>query len=250
MDAPEVPHFFWHLVPHLFVHILGMLWNFCIFSGHLLKHQGCFFSDIPDTPRTCITFGICISDISDIQWLIYLCTFCWCSGSFALFAGHLSEYQGCFCWICWTLPRHVYIWHISFQIFQTFSASFICAHSADSPEVPHFSRTITWAPGLFLSDIPDIPGTCITFLHVDGIFISDILDIQPPSLFLQIGWCSRSSPFFQPIYLNTWVHISGTWITFGILISDISGIYPPNLFVHIWLMLRKFHIFLGHCPKH
>ena len=46
-----------------------------------------------------------------------------------------------------------------FQIFQTFSTLFIFAHSADAPEVLHFSRIFTWAPGLFFSDILDTSGT-------------------------------------------------------------------------------------------
>ena len=64
--------YFGHSAVHLFVH---MLQKFHIFSGHLPEHQGSFFSDIPDTPRTCITVGIFILDILDIQQLIYLCTF-------------------------------------------------------------------------------------------------------------------------------------------------------------------------------
>ena len=32
--------YFGHSAAHLFVH---MLWKFCIFSGHLPEHQGCFF---------------------------------------------------------------------------------------------------------------------------------------------------------------------------------------------------------------
>ena len=73
-----------------------MLWKFCIFSGHLPDHHCCFSLNIPDTPRTCITSDMFISDISDIPQLIYLCTFSWCSGSSASFSGHLPEHWGCF----------------------------------------------------------------------------------------------------------------------------------------------------------
>ena len=175
MDAPEVPHFFWHLVPHLFVHILGMLWNFCIFSGHLLKHQGCFFFgysrhsqdmyyiwhmyfryfrhpvahlfvhillmlwkfrtfcmtfiwvpglfllDILDTPKTCVHLAYFISDISDIQCLIYLCTFCWFPRSTAFFQDNYLSTRA----VSFRYSRHswdmYYIftcgWHIYFRHF-------------------------------------------------------------------------------------------------------------------------------------
>ena len=69
--------------PNIFVHILLMLQKFHIFPGHLPKHQVCCFLDILDTPRTCITFGIFIYNISDIQPSIYLCTSCWFSRSSA-----------------------------------------------------------------------------------------------------------------------------------------------------------------------
>ena len=55
-DASDAPHFFRTCTPP----------------------PGLYFLDIPDTPRTCSTFGIFILDISDIQKLIYVCT---CSGS-------------------------------------------------------------------------------------------------------------------------------------------------------------------------
>ena len=45
-----------------------------------------------------------------------------------------------------TLPAHVSHLAYLFQIFRTFSSSFICAHA---PKVPHFFRTFTRAPGMF-----------------------------------------------------------------------------------------------------
>ena len=81
MDYNLQIHFrhFGHSAADLFLHMLRKV---CIFSGHLPEEQDCFPSGILDTPRKCITFDIIVSDISDIQQLIYLCT---CSGSSAFF---------------------------------------------------------------------------------------------------------------------------------------------------------------------
>ena len=102
-----------------------------------------FFPDIPDTPRTCITVGIFISVISDIQQVIYFCTR---SGSSAFFQD-----------IFLPLPRHVLQVAYLFRILRTFSSSFIHAHA---PEVPHFFTT--------LSEI-NVPNV-IHVLRVSGIF--------------------------------------------------------------------------------
>ena len=42
----------------------------------------------------------------------------------------------------WTLLGHLLHLKCLFQIFQTFGTSFICAHSADAPEVLHFFQYI------------------------------------------------------------------------------------------------------------
>ena len=89
--------------------------------------------------------GIFISDISDIQQLIYLCT---CSESSVFFQDIcLSTRVVFFFRIFRTLPGHVLQLAYLFQIFRTFSIWFICAHA---PEVLHFLRTFTWAPGLII----------------------------------------------------------------------------------------------------
>ena len=88
--------YFRHSMPHLFVHILLMLWKFHIFFRTFTQAPGLFFSDILDTSRICITFGIFISDILDIQHLIYLCTFCRSSRISRFFSEHLPTYQDCF----------------------------------------------------------------------------------------------------------------------------------------------------------
>ena len=124
-----------------------------------------FFSDILASPKTCITVGIFISDISDIQQLIYLCT---CSRSSIFFQD-------------------------------------ICPST----------RVI-----LFL-DIPDTPRTCITA----GIFISYISDIQH---LIYLCTCSRSSAFFQDIYLSTRINYFRIFHTF-----------PGNV-LHVWHLAPKF----------
>ena len=113
---------------------LCMLRKFRIFLGHLPEHPDCFFPDIPDTPRTCITFGIFILNISDIQQLIYLCTFSWCSGSSACFSGHCPQHQGCFFRIFRTLPGYVSHLTYLFRIFRTLTPHLF----VHAPEVPHF----------------------------------------------------------------------------------------------------------------
>ena len=166
-----------------------------------------------------------------------------------IFLGHLPEHQGCF----FRYSRHpwdmYYIWHMYFGDLGHSALQFICAHSADAQEVPHFFRTFTWASELFFLDIPDTAGTCITF----GIYISDILDIQPPIYLCKSCWCSRGSAFFQDIYLS----IRAVFFRLFEHFWDMYCIYfrhfghlAPNLFVHILLMLRKFCIFPGHLPEH
>ena len=110
--------YFGHSAADLFLH---MLWKFRTFSEHLPEHQDCFLSGIPDTPRKCITLGIIISVI--------------CLGTRAAFFR-----------IFRTLPGHVLNLAYLFQIFRTFSSSFIFVHAL---KVPHFFRTFTRAPGLF-----------------------------------------------------------------------------------------------------
>ena len=45
-----------HLAAKLFVHILRMLWKFCIFPGHLCEHQACFFQIFHTSPGHVFTF--------------------------------------------------------------------------------------------------------------------------------------------------------------------------------------------------
>ena len=118
--------YFGHSAAHLFVHILLMLRKFRIFFRTFTRAPVLFLSDIPDTPRTCVTFGIFISDISDIKHLIYLCML----RKFHIFFRTYTQASGLF-----------------FQPFCTVPApQFICAHLADAMEVPHIFRTFTQAP--------------------------------------------------------------------------------------------------------
>ena len=96
-----------------------------------------------------------------------------------------------------TANQQQHVLHLAywFQIFQTFNASFICAHSADAPEVPHFFRTFAQAPGLFFSDIWTLPGHVLHLAYLFWIF-------QTLSTSF-ICACSRSSTFFQEIYSST-----------------------------------------------
>ena len=137
-------------VPHFFRTFTRALWLF-------------FFSDIPDTLRTCITVDIFILNTSDTQHLIYLCR---CSGSSAFFHIIYPSTRDVFFRIFQTLSGHVSHFAYLFRIFRTFSSSFICGHT---PPVPHFFRTLARGPGLFFSNILDTVRTCITF----GTFISD-----------------------------------------------------------------------------
>ena len=61
--------------------------------------------------RTCIAFGIFISDISDIQQLIYLCT---CSGSSAFFQDTCPSTRAVFSGYSGHSQDMYYIWHIYF----------------------------------------------------------------------------------------------------------------------------------------
>ena len=151
--------YFGHSAAHLFVH---MLWKFHIFSGHLPEHQDCFLSGIPDTLRKCITFGIIISDISDIQQFIYLCT---CSESSTFFQDIYLSTRAVFFRIFRTLPGRVLQLAYLFRILQTFSSSFICAPSPDALEVLHFFRTFVQALGMFFFGYSG---------HSQDIFILDI----------------------------------------------------------------------------
>ena len=176
--------YFGHSAAHLFVHILLMLRKFRIFFRTFTRALGLFSSDTPDTPRTCITLGIFISDISNIKHFIYLCML----QKFRIFLGHLPEHLDCFFRIFQTLPGHVLHLAYLFRIFRTLSTSFICAcsgsstffsghipehqgsfvqpfrtvlapqficaHLADAMEVPHISRTFTQAPVPYCFEFP------------------------------------------------------------------------------------------------
>ena len=146
-----------------------------------------FFFGYSGHSRTCITFDIFISDISDIQQLIYWCTFSWCSKSSAFFQ---DIYQG-----------HVLHLTYLFWIFRKFSSSCICAHSADAPEVLHFFQDIYLRTRAVLFRYSRHPRTCITF----DIFISDILT---PGTFITFGiFISRNAGFVHTISLMSWSNL-------------------------------------------
>ena len=223
MHAPEVPHVF----------------------RTLPEHQGCFLLDIPDTLRTCITFGIFISDISDIQHLIYLCTFSWCSGSSAFLFGHLPEHRGYFLRILRTLPGHVLHLAYLFRIFRTLSTSFICVCSGSSA----YFRTFTRAPGLFFSGYSghsqDMYYIWYIYFEYFGhsaayLFVHSLLMLRTVRIFFRTF--TRAPGLFSSDTPDT----PRTCITLGIFISDISDI---KHFICL-CMLRKFRIFLGHLPEH
>ena len=130
LDIPGTCITFQHLAPNLLVDIPQMFWKFCIFPEHLPEHQGCLFW----------TFCTFPGDVLHLFWTfqtfsspIYLCTSGWCSGHSAFFQDIYLNTSFFFLQIFWTLTGHVLHLAYLFQIFQTFSSSFICAHS-------HFSH--------------------------------------------------------------------------------------------------------------
>ena len=102
---------FRHSMPYLFVHVLLMLQKFHIFFRMFVQAPRLFFFGYSDTPRTCITLGIFISDIWDIQHLIYLCML----RKFCIFLGHLPEHQSCFFSDILDTPRT----SVTFKIFMS-----------------------------------------------------------------------------------------------------------------------------------
>ena len=92
---------FGHSAAHYLCTFFWCSGSSAFFFGTFTQAPVLFFSDIPDTPRTCITFGIIISDISDINHLIYLCmlrkfhiffmTYTWASGLFFPAFAHSSS---------------------------------------------------------------------------------------------------------------------------------------------------------------
>ena len=238
----------------------------------VLKHQSCFFQTFRTLPGHILhTFIADISDIPLLNLLVHIWLMLW---KFLIFPGHRPKHQGCSFQIFWTLLWHVLHLAYWFQIFWMFNASFICAHSADAPEVLNFFRTFAWAPALFFLDILENSRTCITF----DIFISDLSDIQHLIYLCTFCWCSRSSAFFRTftqapgLFCSDIPDTPRKCITFDIFISDISdiqqliylcnmyyiwyiyfryfGCAAPHLFLHILLMLWKFCIFSGHLPEH
>ena len=188
-----------------------------------MNHHFCFSLNIPDTPRTCITSDMFISDISDIPQLIYLCTFSWCSRSSASFSGHLPEHWGCFFPDILNTPRTC----ITFDIF-----------ISDISDIKHliylcmlqkfriFLEHLPEHQGCFFSDIPDTPRICVTF----DMFISHIPDIQQLIYLCTFSWCSGSSTFFsghspkhQGCFLSDVPDTPRTCITFDTFIFNISG---------------------------
>ena len=172
--------------PNLLVDMPQMLWKFCIFHEHLPEHQGCLFSDIPHISRTCITL---ISDISDLQLpnlFVHVSLMLW---MFRIFPGHLPEHQGCVFEIFRTLPEHVLHVVYLFQILRTMSNPFICAHSPDALEVPHFFQDIDLSTGaVFFWIFWTLPGHVLHLTYLFRIFRTLSTSF--------ICACSRSSAFF------------------------------------------------------
>ena len=107
------------------------------------------FSDILHIPRTCITL---ISDMSDIQ-LPNLFVHIWLMlQMFYIFPRHFPKHHGCFFLDILDTPGTCIIFILTFW---TFNASFICAHSADAPEVLHFFRAVFffWIFGTILQHV-------------------------------------------------------------------------------------------------
>ena len=104
-----------------------------------MSTKAVFFSDILDTLRTCIAFGIFILDILDIQQLIYLGTFSWCSGSSTFFFGTFTQAPVLFFFrIFRTPPGHVLHLEYLFSIVWTLSTH-LFVHAL---EVLHFFQDI------------------------------------------------------------------------------------------------------------
>ena len=166
--------YFRHSAAHWFVHIL---WKVRIFAGDVPKHQGCFFSDILNTPKTCVTFDIFISYISDIQHLTYLC-------------------------MLWKF-------HIFFRTFTWAPGLF----SSDIPDTP---RTCIRFGILIvsISDTQQLIYSCKScWCSGSSALFQDMSNIQPPNLLGHISWfqtiscqiigaCSRNSTFFWDIYMT------------------------------------------------
>ena len=126
--------YFEHSAAYLFVHILLMLRKFRIFFRTVTRAPGLFSSDTPDTPRTCITLGIFISDISDIKHFIYLCML----QKFRIFLEHLPEHPDCFFPEIPDTPRTCITFGIFILNTSNIQQLIYCAHSPDAPKVPHF----------------------------------------------------------------------------------------------------------------
>ena len=109
------------------------------FPRTFTRASGLLFADIPHMSRTCITL---ISDISDLQLPDLLVHVSMMLRTFRIFPGHLPEHQGCVFQIFRTLPGHLLHVVYLFQILQTISIPFSCAHSPDAPEVRHCFQDI------------------------------------------------------------------------------------------------------------
>ena len=161
-DAPEVLHFQGHLPKHqggvfqtfctLPGHILHLLQTFQTFHssiylahladapevlhlpGHIPEHHGCLFQIFQSSRHSCSMYCIWHIDFKYfrhsmphlfVHILLML-------QKFRIFSGHLPKHQGCFFLDIQTLSGHVLHLAYLFQIFQTFSTSFICACSGSS----------------------------------------------------------------------------------------------------------------------
>ena len=139
-----------------------------------------------------IAFGILISNISDIQCLIYLCTFCWCSRSSTFFQDICPSTRVVFFgymdtpWTCITFG--IFISDIS----DIQHLIYLCMLQKFRIFLGHLPEH----QSCFFSDILDTPRTSVTF----KIFMSGISDIQYLISLCTFCWCSGSSAFFQDIY--------------------------------------------------
>ena len=123
-DAPEVPHFFQDVCLstkvvffRIFRHSKDMYYIWHIYFGYFGHSAPHLFVHALEVPHFFRTFTR---------------------------APELFFFQ-----ISWTLLGHLLHLKYLCQVFQTFSTSFLCAHSADALEVLHFFRTFTRPSLLF-----------------------------------------------------------------------------------------------------
>ena len=174
------------------MYIPYVLQKFCIFPGHLHRHQGCFIWVLCTSQGHKLHFYMCMTSLFQTFTHQIVCVHPVDAPEIPHFPGTITQTPGLFSFgfsahpwdkyfifICAShtysghLPTKLFVYILQMlQIFCIFLGHLLRCKGCFSQVFCIYSETITWTPGLvFLGGFSTHPGTCTAFLHVCDMFI-------------------------------------------------------------------------------